>query len=91
MGSKIKDITDRLEDISARKAQLGLEKIVEKTTSTWKRRPPLVCLMNHKFMEEMTTKRRLSIGCSTMNHLLLSRSSAWVGYMVQSRGMGEAF
>ena len=39
MGSKIKDITGRLEDISLRKAQLGLEKIAGKTTSTWKRTP----------------------------------------------------
>ncbi|RVW92950.1 putative disease resistance RPP13-like protein 1 [Vitis vinifera] len=39
MGSKIKDITSRLEDISTRKAQLGLEKVAGTTTTTWKRTP----------------------------------------------------
>ena len=39
MGSKIKDITSRLEDISTRKAQLGLEKVARTTTTTWKRTP----------------------------------------------------
>ena len=45
MGSKIKDITDRLEDISTRKAQLGLEKVAGKTNSTWKR-TPTACLFD---------------------------------------------
>ena len=45
VGSKIKDITGRLEDISSRKAQLGLEKITGKTTSTWKR-THTACLFN---------------------------------------------
>ena len=45
MGSKIKDITNRLEDISTRKAQLGLEKVAGKTTSTWKR-TPTTCLFD---------------------------------------------
>ena len=45
MGSKIKDITDRLEDISTRKAQLGLEKVAGKTNSTWKR-TPTTCLFD---------------------------------------------
>ena len=39
MGSKIKDITSHLEDISTRKAQLGLEKVARTTTTTWKRTP----------------------------------------------------
>ncbi|KAL6327604.1 hypothetical protein AAG906_021895 [Vitis piasezkii] len=39
MGSKIKDITSRLEDISTRKAQLGLEKVAGTTTTPWKRTP----------------------------------------------------
>ncbi|RVW92948.1 putative disease resistance RPP13-like protein 1 [Vitis vinifera] len=39
MGSKIKDITSRLEDISTRKAQLGLERVAGTTTTTWKRTP----------------------------------------------------
>ena len=39
IGSKIKDITSRLEDISTRKAQLGLEKVAGTTTTTWKRTP----------------------------------------------------
>ncbi|XP_034702883.1 putative disease resistance RPP13-like protein 1 [Vitis riparia] len=39
MGPKIKDITSRLEDISTRKAQLGLEKVAGTTNTTWKRTP----------------------------------------------------
>ena len=38
MGSKIKDITSHLEDISTRKAQLRLKKVAG-TTTTWKRIP----------------------------------------------------
>ena len=48
IGSKIKDITTRLEDISTRKTQLGLvhlEKVAGITTSTGKR-PPTTCLFN---------------------------------------------
>ena len=45
MGSKIKDITDSLEDISTRKAQLGLEKVAGKIISTWKR-TPTTCLFD---------------------------------------------
>ncbi|RVX00354.1 putative disease resistance protein RGA3 [Vitis vinifera] len=41
MGSKIREITSRLQDISARKAGLGLEKVtVAAATSAWQRPPP---------------------------------------------------
>ena len=44
MGSKIKDITARLMDISTRRIELGLEK-VGGPVSTWQR-PPTTCLVN---------------------------------------------
>ncbi|KAJ9679021.1 hypothetical protein PVL29_021055 [Vitis rotundifolia] len=40
MGSKIRGITSRLQDISARKAGLGLEKVAGGGTSAWQRPPP---------------------------------------------------
>ncbi|KAL6326860.1 hypothetical protein AAG906_012135 [Vitis piasezkii] len=41
MGSKIREITSRLQDISARKAGLGLEKVTgAAATSAWQRPPP---------------------------------------------------
>ncbi|KAL6326858.1 hypothetical protein AAG906_012133 [Vitis piasezkii] len=41
MGSKIREITSRLQDISARKAGLGLEKLTgAAATSAWQRPPP---------------------------------------------------
>ena len=39
MGSKIKDITRRFEEISTRKAEFGLDKVAAITQSTWEIRP----------------------------------------------------
>ncbi|KAL6326895.1 hypothetical protein AAG906_012171 [Vitis piasezkii] len=40
MGPKIRNITSRLRDISARKVGLGLEKVTGAATSAWQRLPP---------------------------------------------------
>ncbi|KAJ9685609.1 hypothetical protein PVL29_017591 [Vitis rotundifolia] len=40
LGSRIREITSRLQDISARKAGLGLEKAAGGATSAWQRPPP---------------------------------------------------